>query len=113
MKYFKVFEDFDFDDEEEEEDDLLELAGLKGKYKISKEVFDAILACDDFNDAIFNTQNAIGQDDGGGAGIYFSDNDDLDEMWANGDREEIIINYLKFEQDDEIEDEDEDDYKNA
>lgn len=94
----KKFESYD--DEEEEEDDMLELAGLTGNFKISKEEFTNILNNNDFNDAIYHTQITIGQNDGGNAGMYFSEysDDELDKMWSNGDREKIIIDYLKFEQ---------------
>jgi hypothetical protein len=55
---------------------------------------------DDFNKTLKKVQEIIGQDDGGNAGLYFSDfSNNLDEVFNMTvlERKKLMINYINFE----------------
>lgn len=57
-------------------------------------------ACDDLDEAARAIQNAIGQDDGGLAGMFFSDFEDIESRWPSmspSERQPILKDYLAFE----------------
>ena len=57
-------------------------------------------ACDDLDDSARVIQNAIGQDDGGLAGMFFADFEDIESRWPSmslSERHPILKDYLAFE----------------
>jgi len=69
-------------------------------HPLSMEQIEHIINIDDLNDAMYELQGMINQDDGGVCGIYFSKYDDADEEWENAPREirlQMVYEYLELE----------------